>query len=126
MDAAKREVSAGEKIAKTVDGQASACDDIETTSTRKSDSAITAELTSDSVMPLIQKIAAGSIVEIEKVIGELQATRDFLRAEGERIHQETIRFAQLNQTASASVKIISESISEWLQAGQQVRSKVAV
>ena len=76
-------------------------------------------------MPLIQKIAAGSIAEIERVIGELQATRSFLQSEGDRIHQEAMRFAQLNKTATASVKIISESISEWLDAGQQVRSKVA-
>jgi hypothetical protein len=126
MDASKHGVLAGEKIPKAADEQLKPADGIDTPATGKHDSAIATELTGETVMPLIQKIAAGSIVEIEKVIGELQATRDFLRAEGERIHQETIRFAQLNQTASASVKIISESISEWLQAGRHVRSKVAV
>jgi hypothetical protein len=126
MEASKREVLPGEDTPKTADGQSSAGAGVETPATRKPDPASVTELTSDKIMPLIQKIAAGSIAEIEKVIGELQATRDFLRAEGERIEQETIRFAQLNRTASASVKIISESISEWLQAGGHVRSKAAV
>ena len=122
MEAAKQELPAADNNAKTADGHLSASVD---TSSRKLDADIPPDLTSDNIMPLIQKIAAGSIAEIERVIGELQATRSFLQAEGERIHQETIRFAQLNRTATASVKIISESISEWLQAGGHARSKVA-
>jgi hypothetical protein len=124
MEAAKQQLPAADNNAKTVDGHSSAS--VDTTSSRKLESDIPPELTSDNVMPLIQKIAAGSIAEIEKVIVELQATRSFLQSEGERIHQETVRFAQLNRTATASVKIISESISEWLQSGGHARSKVAV
>jgi hypothetical protein len=123
MEAAKQELSAADNNAKTGDAHSSAS--VDTTSSRKLEAEIPPELTSDNIMPLLQKIAAGSIAEIERVIGELQATRSFLQSEGERIHQETIRFAQLNRTASASVKIISESISEWLQAGGHVRNKVA-
>jgi hypothetical protein len=131
MDASKGGLLAAEKIDKTGEGQSSASAAIEAPTSQaptsqKADAATAADLTSESIMPLIQKIAAGSIAEIERMIGELQATRSFLQSEGERIHQETIRFAQLNQTATASVKIISESISEWLEAGRQGRSKVAV
>ncbi len=40
--------------------------------------------------PLIQKIGATSIAEIEKLIGELQETRNFLESEGQRIQRETL------------------------------------
>jgi hypothetical protein len=65
------------------------------------------------IVPLIQKLGAGSIAEIERLIEELQAARDYLRAEGERIERETARYANLTRTATASVKIISESLTEW-------------
>jgi hypothetical protein len=128
MDASKGGPSAAEKNDKTGEKQSSASAAIEALTSQKPDTATAAaDLTSDSILPLIQKIAAGSIAEIERMIGELQATRSFLESEGERIHQETVRFAQLNKTATASVKIISESISEWLESGRQGRSsKVAV
>ena len=124
MDASKAGLLAADNNDKPVDGQTKASAAVATPSAQKADAAA-AELTSDSIKPLLQKIAAGSITEIERVIGELQATRSFLQSEGERIHQEAMRFAQLNKTATASVRIISESISEWLEAGQQVRGKVA-
>jgi len=56
---------------------------------------------------------AASIVEIEHLIGELQATRDYLQSEGERVRSINARYANLTRTASASVKIISESIGKW-------------
>jgi hypothetical protein len=108
MDAAKRELLAGEVVAKGVDesiGRMSL--------SRKPNPGTWAELTTDGVEPFIQKFGGGLNAEIDKVIGELQATRNYLQSEGERIQQETIRFAQLNHTASASIKIISDSISEW-------------
>ena len=35
------------------------------------------------IAPLVQKIGATSIAEVEKMIGELQAAKDFLESEGE-------------------------------------------
>ena len=125
MNASKSELSAADDKDKPVAGQSSASAAIAAPTSPKADAATAADLTSDSIKPLLQKIAAGSIAEIERVIGELQETRSFLQSEGDRIHQEAMRFAQLNKTATASVKIISESISEWLDAGQHVRGKVA-
>ncbi len=60
-------------------------------------------------------LAAGatSVAEIEQLMGELQATRDYLQSEGERVRSMNARYANLTQTASASVKIISESIGKW-------------
>ncbi len=57
--------------------------------------------------------AATSIADIEKLIEELQIARDYLKAEGDRVHRLTTRYAHLTQTASASVKIISESLGKW-------------
>ena len=60
-------------------------------------------------------LAAGatSIAEIEKLMAELQTARDYLEAEGERVRRLTTRYAHLTQTASASVKVIAESLGKW-------------
>jgi hypothetical protein len=52
---------------------------------------------------------AASLTEIEKLIEELQVARDYLKAEGERVQRLTARYAHLTRTASASVKMISQS-----------------
>ena len=54
-----------------------------------------------------------SIAEIEKLMEELHAARDYLQSEGERIRREAARYAHLTQSASSSVKIISESMEKW-------------
>jgi hypothetical protein len=73
--------------------------------------------TDADVAPLIQKVGAPSIAQIEKLIGELHEARNLLEAEGERIQRETARYIKFTQMASASVKIISETLSGWRQAG---------
>jgi hypothetical protein len=65
----------------------------------------------------VQKIGAGSIAEIEKMIGEMQDAKNFLQTEWERIHRETARYMKLAQTASASVEIIFETVRGWREAG---------
>src|SRR6187399_3189827 len=54
-----------------------------------------------------------SIGEIEKLMEELRVARDYLKAEGERIRRANARYAHLTSTASASVKIIAESMGKW-------------
>ena len=60
-------------------------------------------------------IAAGaaSIADIEKLMAELLVARDYLQVEGERVRRINANYAHLAQTASASVKIIAESIGKW-------------
>jgi hypothetical protein len=60
-------------------------------------------------------VAAGaiSIGEIEKLMEELRTARDYLKAEGERVRRMNARYAHLTNTASASVKIIAESMGKW-------------
>ena len=73
------------------------------------------------ITPLIQKVGAPSIAQIEKLIGELQEAKDFLESEAERVQQEMVRYIQLIQMASASVEIISDTVSGWPQAGHPMR-----
>jgi len=60
-------------------------------------------------------VAAGdsSSAEIEKLMEELHIVRDYLRTEGERVKRMNARYAHLTRTASASVKIIAESMGNW-------------
>ncbi len=71
---------------------------------------------------LIQKTGATSIAEIEKIIGALQEAKDFLQSEGDRVQRETERYTNLTQTASASVKIISDTVAGWREAGCPLRN----
>jgi prophage DNA circulation protein len=76
--------------------------------------------TDAEIVPLIQKIEATSIAEIERLIGEMQEAKNFLQTEGERIQRETARYTNLAQTASASVEIIFNTVRGWREAGHPV------
>jgi hypothetical protein len=54
-----------------------------------------------------------SIAEIEKLMEELRNARDYLKSEGERVRRINARYSHLTRTASASVKIIAESMGKW-------------
>jgi len=69
------------------------------------------------IAPLVQNLGTRSIAEIEKMIGELQEARDFVQAEGERVQREAEHYITLTQVASASVKIISDTVARWREAG---------
>ena len=56
---------------------------------------------------------AASIADIDKLMAELQTARDFLQSEAERVRRMNARYAHLAQTASASVKVIAESLGRW-------------
>ena len=74
------------------------------------------------VAPLVQKLGTTSIVEVEKMIEELQEARDFLQAEGERVQREAEHYTTLSQMASASLKIISDTVAGWREAGHPLRN----
>jgi hypothetical protein len=69
------------------------------------------------IAKLVPEVGACSIAEFEKLLGELQEAKSYLQSEGERIQRETAHYANLAQTASASVKIISDTVREWREAG---------
>src|SRR5262249_39782631 len=73
--------------------------------------------TDADVAPLIQKVGAPSLAQIEKLIGELHEARNLLEAEGERIQRETARYIKFAQMASASVETISNILSDGARRG---------
>jgi hypothetical protein len=74
----------------------------------------------------IDKLRAMSTAEIDRLRAELQDAKDYLLLEGERIEQETVRYANLTLMASATTKIISDALSQWHPAStQQNTSEVA-
>ena len=80
------------------------------------------ETGSDNVSSLVQNLGAPSIDELEKIIGELQQARSYLKSESERIERETVGYTELSQTAMESIRIIAETVGEWRKAGHPVRS----
>jgi hypothetical protein len=82
---------------------------------RRNKLAVAAKLVAD---PSEDALIAGaiSIADIDKLMEELQTARDYLQSEGERVRRMTARYAHLAETASASVKIIAESVGKWRNA----------
>jgi hypothetical protein len=74
------------------------------------------------IAPLVQTIGAKSIEEIEKMIGELQEAKHFLQSEQERVQREAAQYTTLTQMASASVKIISDTVAGWREAGRPLQN----
>ena len=75
--------------------------------------------TDPEIAPLIEKVGAMSIAEIDRLIAELQDARNYLISEGERIERETVCYANLTLMASATTKIISDAVSQWHPASNQ-------
>jgi hypothetical protein len=77
---------------------------------------------SETIGELVQNVGAPSIAQIERLIGDLQGARNYLKAEAERIQQDAARYAHLSDTASASVKVIIESLGQWRKSNEAMRS----
>jgi hypothetical protein len=75
------------------------------------------------VHSLIQRVSGASVIEIEKLISELQSLRDFLRSEGERVQREIAGYVQLSDAAMKSTKIIADSVTQWKGAVDSARSE---
>jgi hypothetical protein len=51
--------------------------------------------------------------EIDRVILELQAVREMLRSEGERVGREIAGYASLSHAAMTAMKVIGDSLTQW-------------
>ena len=71
------------------------------------------ETSNRDLASLIRSVGMTSITDIERLVGELQKTRDYLQAEGERVQAETVQYIALTGAASASVKIIFDALRAW-------------
>jgi hypothetical protein len=71
---------------------------------------------------LIQRVSGTSVLEIEKLIAELQHLRDYLQNEGQRVQREITEYAHMSQAATKSTKIIAESLAHWKQSAEGARA----
>ena len=79
--------------------------------------------TDTEIAPIIQKLGATSIADIDNLVSELQEARDYLQSEGERIQAETVRYISLTGAASASVKIIFDALRAWRTADHSAHNQ---
>ena len=80
-----------------------------------------ADATVNNVNSLIQRVAGTSLGEIEKLISELEALRDLLHAEGQRVQREIAGYAQLSQAAMKSTRMIADNVEQWKKAAENLR-----
>jgi hypothetical protein len=80
------------------------------------------EATVNNVNSLIQRVAGSSLTEIENLISELEALRDLLHAEGQRVQREISGYAQLSQAAMKSTRMIADNVSQWKLAADGLRN----
>jgi hypothetical protein len=71
------------------------------------------EMFASNVNSLVQRIAGTSVREIDLLLRELEALREVLHSEGERVQREVAGYAHLSQAAMNSTKAIAESMQEW-------------
>jgi hypothetical protein len=69
-----------------------------------------ADPSSENLNPLIRSVAGASIEEIDLIFLELQRIRDELHSEGGRLSREVARYAALNQSVLATMKVIRDSL----------------
>ena len=68
------------------------------------------------VNSLVQRVAGASVLEIEKLVSELQGPRDLLRREADRVQREMTEYVHLSDAAMKSTTIIADSVSQWKSA----------
>ena len=61
--------------------------------------------------PLMRKVEAMSIAEIDRLMAGLHELKGYLQSERKRIEREMIRYKNLTKTASASVKTVLDAVS---------------
>ena len=67
----------------------------------------------ENINTLIQRVAAASTEEIDRLILELQGVRDMLRSEGERVSQAISGYASLSHASMTSMKVIGDNLNQW-------------
>ena len=70
----------------------------------------------ENINALIQRVAAASTDEIDRLILELQGVRDMLRSEGERVSQAISGYASLSHASMTAMKVIGDNLRQWRDA----------
>ena len=67
---------------------------------------------SENLSTLIERVSSATVVEIDRVIGELQNIRSLLHSEGDRVRREITGYAGLSQSAVSTMKVIADTLSQ--------------
>lgn len=70
---------------------------------------------SSHIADLIEGCAAASVRELDKLVTEMTAARDSLRAEADRLKGELLTYVNATNTVATSVKTISGNLDQWRQ-----------
>jgi hypothetical protein len=70
------------------------------------------ELVASNINSLLRRVTATSVQEIDKLITELESSRDMLQSEAARVQREIIQYSTLSQAARQATKIITESLTQ--------------
>jgi hypothetical protein len=71
------------------------------------------QLAASNINAVLQRVTGTSVQEIDNLITELQALRDLLQSEAERVQREVIQYSSLTQAALQSTKTIAETLEQW-------------
>ena len=69
---------------------------------------------------LIERVTENSVREIDGVTAGLEALRDELQLQGERVQRDVVEYASLSQSTMQSAKVICEKLAQWNQATSAV------
>jgi hypothetical protein len=81
--------------------------------------------TETELAPFMRKVEAASILEIDRLMAELQELKNHLQSERKRIERETARYRNLTKTASASVHTIFDAVSQLYPTLYQSKSSAS-
>ena len=90
--------------------------DVATLRRQRSEGDAAADPAAENLNALIRRVAGASMEEIDRVILELQDVRDMLRSEGERVSRELSGYASLSHASMTAMKVIGDSLKQWIDA----------
>ena len=76
-----------------------------------------ADVPAENLNTLIQRVAAASMEEIDRVILELERVRDMLRSEGERVSRDISGYASLSYASMSAMRVIGDNLKQWKDRG---------
>jgi hypothetical protein len=77
---------------------------------------VRADADAERMSSMLIRMISNSVGEMESLIAELQEAQAFLKSEGERIQREITNYAQLNQSALAAIRVITDTVGPWKSA----------
>jgi hypothetical protein len=79
---------------------------------------IDGDTTASNLGTLLERVSGTSTIEIDNLIGDLQALRKKLQADSNRIQRDIAEYASLSQSVMQLTKIVSDSVKKLPDAPQ--------